>query len=747
MAIKDWSTTAATNTTVGGISIAEGMAPGNVNNAMREIMAQIASGFGAIINVKDYGAAGDDATDDTVAVQAAITAAGALTPKAGVYFPAGVYGISSSLTMLADVRLYGEGTIARLDRAAPGAGSNAFDLVWCADVDGWEIDGLTFENVTMDLKVSETLATSVTAEPGRVGACVSAVRCSRWAIRNCTFRKFTTGVRYTYCDTFAIHGNYFNGDTSKTVADLLAGTYGAEFVGYQGTGGIVASFAQSGAGNNPLPSSHFVIADNVIEVPGLDVAIEASSQVFEQQPGIVHGNVIRGCRVGVRAYSGSFADLGTATTYNVALIIANNHIYATHNQGIYIRGTVGVQCIGNYVERAALVGTCPAGANHASILTRINPWDSTNVATFTAAASLSDQHHTLIANNRIVNQGLDGAEACSWLQIRTSNCRVTGNTIVKAGEAYTAGAATSYAIQIDGGGEEINAYEVIDNAVIGEFAVGIYCAGASISATAANTHKPRVIAGNSIDGASVGIDLIPALVGLVVRNNVVSNAATACYRLKGMPLSLVSGNQGRNSPIMFSLLTGLLAGDVPFYLSAGTITAAIRRGGSLTVTGNVAIDVDAFYTIGETSAADGTISGRILYESGNIHNGYPVVNATANATPVSAATCKTWNVGDEQLATNPSAGNPYKSVCVTPGTYGAATATTGDTTNTSASITNVASLDGIGPGIWVTIDGVLRRVLEVDVAGSFVVDTAMTATDTGVAIAPATPTFVSVSLP
>ena len=38
-----WSTTAGSNTDVGGISIAEGMAPSNVNNAMREIMAELAT--------------------------------------------------------------------------------------------------------------------------------------------------------------------------------------------------------------------------------------------------------------------------------------------------------------------------------------------------------------------------------------------------------------------------------------------------------------------------------------------------------------------------------------------------------------------------------------------------------------------------------------------------------------------------------------------------------------------------------
>ena len=39
--ISDWSSTAASNTNVGGINIAEGMLPSDVNNAMREMMAQV----------------------------------------------------------------------------------------------------------------------------------------------------------------------------------------------------------------------------------------------------------------------------------------------------------------------------------------------------------------------------------------------------------------------------------------------------------------------------------------------------------------------------------------------------------------------------------------------------------------------------------------------------------------------------------------------------------------------------------
>ena len=39
--IKDYSSTAAYNSSVGGVSIAEGMLPSNINNAFRAITADI----------------------------------------------------------------------------------------------------------------------------------------------------------------------------------------------------------------------------------------------------------------------------------------------------------------------------------------------------------------------------------------------------------------------------------------------------------------------------------------------------------------------------------------------------------------------------------------------------------------------------------------------------------------------------------------------------------------------------------
>ena len=73
--------------------------------------------LGAPINVLDYGATGNGTTDDTAAIQAAVTAGYAAgTTGFSLYFPTGTYLMSSTITMGntagtvgIPTRLYGDG--------------------------------------------------------------------------------------------------------------------------------------------------------------------------------------------------------------------------------------------------------------------------------------------------------------------------------------------------------------------------------------------------------------------------------------------------------------------------------------------------------------------------------------------------------------------------------------------------------------------------------------------------------------
>lgn len=85
----------------------------------------VASRLQDIISVKDFGAVGDGITDDTLAVQAAIDAAG---NQKGLFFPAGVYILSSTL----DVNVAGMALIGERNNYTYGIGVQSVQLKWIA---------------------------------------------------------------------------------------------------------------------------------------------------------------------------------------------------------------------------------------------------------------------------------------------------------------------------------------------------------------------------------------------------------------------------------------------------------------------------------------------------------------------------------------------------------------------------------------------------------------------------------------
>ncbi len=74
--------------------------------------------FGDIFNVKDFGATGDGATDDTAAIQAAVTALNSAHAGGIVFVPAGNYIVSSAITVPNAVILMGTGSASYLNASA-----------------------------------------------------------------------------------------------------------------------------------------------------------------------------------------------------------------------------------------------------------------------------------------------------------------------------------------------------------------------------------------------------------------------------------------------------------------------------------------------------------------------------------------------------------------------------------------------------------------------------------------------------
>lgn len=99
-----------------------------------------------VFNVKDYGALGDGTTDDAPAVQAAITAAGAV--KGSVYAPAGIYVIGTSLSISQPLSLVGAGQEATIFKAKTAL--NDYVLKFSGGTAGVGIFGAHFNDFSIN---------------------------------------------------------------------------------------------------------------------------------------------------------------------------------------------------------------------------------------------------------------------------------------------------------------------------------------------------------------------------------------------------------------------------------------------------------------------------------------------------------------------------------------------------------------------------------------------------------------------
>lgn len=102
----------------------------------------------AFYNVKGFGAKGDNATDDAAAIQAAINHVDGLSYNGVVFFPPGVYRVSSALTLTAaGTSLQGSGAASTYIRSTSATGN-------CLDIDG--VSDVFIRELTVDNSSTST---------------------------------------------------------------------------------------------------------------------------------------------------------------------------------------------------------------------------------------------------------------------------------------------------------------------------------------------------------------------------------------------------------------------------------------------------------------------------------------------------------------------------------------------------------------------------------------------------------------
>lgn len=337
---------------------------------------------GAFVSVRDYGAAGDGATDDTEAMQDAIDAAG---NNRAVYFPAGTYLISATINLRPGGAYFGVGAASVIKQA------NAVNL---SRLVAWPDDGVTDRYCAMrDLTIDGNRDNNTgTTTYGLFGHMV------QWSeLRN-------VRVQYVHGDGYRFDGlsdGNFDHVSSTCYFDtcwaygctnngLVVGSGAGDFHIIGGNYGFCGSSAitlQGGSSNITGATLWGSTAGPGLVLSGTDNQVRSCNIEGNAREGIkvaqwADHSMIQDCKIyanstaGDQLYDAIYAD-GAPGDNLVGLTIKNNRIYADMYSGVRHKSPVAF------------------GTNHASCVV------TGNVVGFggTNAAWLEDGINAIVGTN------------------------------------------------------------------------------------------------------------------------------------------------------------------------------------------------------------------------------------------------------------------------------------------------------------------------------------------------------------
>jgi hypothetical protein len=241
-----------------------------------------------IFNVKDFGAVGNGSTDDTAAIQAAVTAAG----SAMILVPIGVYRITAPITSTEAMYIQGMGNAAGPGAAEQDGKPGSIFLLDYANPSLFVITNSLRPSIFRDFAINVNPAyrpagngAGISITPGGTTATnantkiqnvsfnnlyqgIYSVKANWWTIEGCYFGSWTYDAIYTESDGTAeastgfIRNNFFFGDSASTQRSCIymkngyAIIDGNEILGAQA--GVVVDAST-------YPSGFIKIVNNTIE--------------------------------------------------------------------------------------------------------------------------------------------------------------------------------------------------------------------------------------------------------------------------------------------------------------------------------------------------------------------------------------------------------------------------------------------------------------------------------------------------
>lgn len=319
---------------------------GTTNGGTGAVTRTVASKLNDTVSVKDFGATGNNSTDDTAAIQAAI--------NSGAYvinFPAGIYKISAAININASIIINGSGTTAT-QIVTYNATANMFNINTAYSVE------------FNDLK----LVTAVTQTAGAFINGPSAVINSFTKLNRCHFASCFNGFNAVNMGAFQINDCYFAGYRSNAiiVSCPLSPDYGVSTITssvFDGTTNVCTAILQNSSGGLRVLNNYF-IGGAYHYVGSFDTPAQATSDL------IILGNIFENASTTVI----SFITSG-ALSFSKIIIESNIINLGDSSTGISMvdSGVVWLTMVvigGNHFELAnSCIGMNITRVNRASILT------------------------------------------------------------------------------------------------------------------------------------------------------------------------------------------------------------------------------------------------------------------------------------------------------------------------------------------------------------------------------------------
>lgn len=374
------------------------------------------------VNAHLYGVKGDGTTNDTSAINTAITAVAAA--GGGVlFFPPGTYMINTTINLAASVILQGAGKTATTIKLLSGTAANT------QMVTGSSIARCGLRDLTLDGNRA-------------VNSAVTGLSGVRWETVTWSFLDH---IRVTGVTLHGVDASTANSDNSVTFCDFddygtAASGFGVVFLNNCQRNRIIGCRAKNtlqgvgfaiddrSGGTGPNASNHNIIANCTTE--GGDYGIQVQGSSFN----VVEGNTIyRPTNYGIQCSSGSDVVGATDAQHNV---VRGNTIEI--QTGVNANGiqVTGLYCIveGNNV-RDGQEGIIVSDVTNATSDTEyITIRGNTLVSQSARGIYVAGGRRVLIEGNQVIESGSSGIEvAPDTADSAINNVLIQGNIVAKAG--------------------------------------------------------------------------------------------------------------------------------------------------------------------------------------------------------------------------------------------------------------------------------------------------------------------------